>query len=188
MQTLDYFALKPKILFNKNYAHPTTVGTIATISVIVITVLTLSSFSRNFLYKKSPIISSSESNFKEPPIFELNGDQFNMGFYFLYNLNKYVMDPSLFKIKAFMRRIYLKQDNNTVGEELLDLELEQCNEKHFPNDFRIKKSFLSLGIDKSICFKQKQKNLPRLVGIWGQENFETVLIKYQRCVNGTDSE
>ncbi len=186
MKNFDYFALKPKLLFDKNYAHPTTIGSITTLIVIALTILTLSSFSKNFFYKKGPIISSSESNFKEPPVFELNGEQFNMGFYFLFNMDKYVLDPSLFTIEAFLRRIYLKSDN-TVGEELLQLDLEKCGDYHFPNDYRIKKSFLSLGIDKSICFKKEQKTQPRLVGIWGQENFETIWIKYKRCVNATTS-
>ena len=184
MQNIDYFSQKPRLLFNKNYAHPTPIGGVTTLIVLALTILTLSSFSQNFLYKKGPVISSSESNFRDLPIFEMDGDNFNMGFYFLSNLENYVMDPSLFTIEAFLTRIYLKEDN-TVGEDSLELKLEECTELHFPNDNNLRKSFNSLGIEKSLCFKKNQEVRPRLVGMWGQERFERILIRYSRCVNST---
>ena len=185
MSTIDYFAQKPQLLFNKHYAHPTPVGGVATLIVIGLTILTLSSFSQNFLYKKGPIISSSESNFLDLPVFDLDGENLNMAFFFLSNLEKYVMDPKLFKIEAFLARIYLKEDKS-IGEDTLELKLEECTESHFPDDNNIKKSFASLGIAKSLCFKKKQEVKPRLAGIWGQERFERILIRYSRCVNKTD--
>ena len=152
--------------------------------VFVLTILSLSSFSQNFLYKTSPIISSSESNFKELPIFNLNGDEFNMSFYFLANKVGFLMDASLFTIQAFLSKTYLKEDDTLTRDEF-KLELENCKDHHFPNDVNLRKSFISLGIDKSLCFKKQQNIQPRLVGMWGQELFETIYIKYQRCVNGT---
>jgi hypothetical protein len=186
MRKIDYFAQKPRLSFNKNYTHPTTVGGVTTLIVIGLTILTLSSFSQNFLYKTSPVISSSERNYKETPIFDLNVDKkLTMGFFLASNQNnRFVMDPSLFTIRAFQTRVYMNDDKE-FAEEPIELELEGCREDHFPDDEAIKKSFKFLGIDQNLCLKKLQIKQPRLVGFWGQENFERIEVKFQRCTNGT---
>ena len=185
MNSLDRFPLQPKLLFNKSYAHSTWFGLSATIIVFSLSLLTLGSFSENFLYKKGPIISSSESNFKDIPTFDLDDTDFKMAFFFVTNKNNsYVMDSSFFKIEAFQTRVYMSEENKLL-EEHFKLELERCKTDHFPKDENIQKSFQKLGIFQSLCMKKQQKHSPRLVGIWGQENFERITIKYSRCMNST---
>ena len=184
MRKIDYFARSPKLLFNKNYSHATSVGGVITVIVIGLTILNLNSFSQNFLYKKSPSISSSERNYKESPVFRLSGDKFNMGFFLVSDQSKFMMDPSYFTIKAFQTRVFLK-DDNSVGDEKIELELEACREDHFPEDENLKKSFKNLGIDQNLCLKKEQKKQPRLVGVWGQENFERIEVEFQKCINQT---
>jgi hypothetical protein len=184
MQNFDYFAQKPRLLFDRRYSNATLIGAITTILLLVITLLTLSSFSQNFLYKKSPITYSTESSIKENPKFNLNGDEFNMGFYFLANTGEYIMDPSFLTIQASLSTIYLKEDHSMKDDEV-DLELEICKDSHFPNDSELRKSFTMLGINYNFCFKKQQKIPTMIAGLWGENLFQRIWIKFRRCVNGT---
>lgn len=184
MERFDYFALRPKFFIDKKQSHPTAAGVFMTFSIFTFILIFFASLLDNFINKKSPIINITEKNFKDIPIFEININQFSMGFFFLTNQGNYMMDPTIFKIQAFISKIYLG-DNNTVIDETSPLELEPCTEDHFPKDEKIRKTFPNLGVLKSLCFKKHQKQNPRLVGVWGQEKFERILVKYVRCVNSS---
>ena len=181
---LDLFAVSPKLIFNKQTSFSTNAGLLMTLFVFILTILALRSFSENFLYKRNPFISTMEKTFKEMPIFELSADQFNFAAYFLSDGVRYKMDSSLFRIEAFISKVNLSE-NNEILEEFIELELEPCTSRHFPSEKYIQDSFYALGIHNSLCLKPSQKNRAVLVGVWGQKQYHTLQILFERCENST---
>ena len=184
MEKIDRYALLPRLQFQGKYAHSTSVGGIMTLIIVILTALSLVIFSQDFLYKQHPSLNSSESNFKDIPVFEIGVEQLTMGFYLLFNHQFYINDPSLYTINAYQRSVSVTE-NKTINTDLFELELEPCTSSHFPEDENIRNSFQELGILSSMCLKKNQMKKPVIAGIWGQSRYDTLFFKYNRCVNSS---
>jgi hypothetical protein len=178
---IDYYSVRPQILFLNSETFPTKSGAFITICILTLTFLTLSNFSQNFLYKTEPFILNTRKNHELNPKISFKDIPFTISL--LYNYQEYIDDPSIIQYKAAVRSISTLSDGTiTLNEKKLDL--KKCTPNDFTLDNSIQESLRAISFERHFCFNFSSAEIE---GAWGTKKFDVIAIDFLRCVNNSNS-
>lgn len=178
---LDYYSIRPQILFLNSDSFPTKYGALTTVCILVLTFLTLSNFSQNLLYKRDPFVLNTRKNHELNPRISFKDIPFTISF--LYNFQEYLDDPSIIQSKAYLRSLSTFK-NGTIEDKQRELQLKKCSANDFSPETSIQDALKKIGFQRHFCFNYSQVEIE---GAWGQEKFEFLFVDFLRCVNSSES-
>ena len=178
---LDYYSIRPQILFLNSESFPTKYGAVTTICILTLTFLTLSNFSQNLLYKTEPFILNTRKNHELNPRISFKDIPFTISF--LHNYQEYIDDPSIIQLKAYIRSLSTL-NNGTIDVKQRDLRLEKCSAEDFSSEPAIQEALKKISSQRHFCINFSQAEIE---GAWVTDNFDVLTVDYHRCVNSSDS-
>lgn len=133
----------------------------------------------DMIFKSNPTVRVEDVAYSSRPILNLNSSTFPVAITCQDYSQINFLDPRIFRLEVFHYTVF-----NANGTTLpRKLELEKCNETHFPNFEReyLQKS----GMFNYMCIKNQNINLG---GYWDDLNIQYLAIKASKCVNYTSED
>ena len=174
---LDFFKVPFPLLIGGRQKFPSGLGSLFTFLMLVYFIYMI--IESNMLLKVNPSVIDQTLPQKTSAQISLNFHNFNLAFAIADQLNRALIDPSMFTVRLANGLIETdNQTNEKYVKDFFQTELHICNS----SDFSDPKDFKSMGLKNYYCPDQRIFNL---VGDYGEDVIQGLTITVEVCNNDT---
>jgi hypothetical protein len=174
IRDLDFLSFQPQLLVKGESRFKNAFGGVISILLILFCLTSIIYFGLELIYKKTPIIVETASNFNQVGPYNFSYSDFGFYFSLKYRNLSLTVDKSIFSIKA--EEILLKEDFVQYRQLNIDL----CY--NFYDKDKIEESNINLDFDELFCI---EPNTTSVYGFPGEDASTMVKITVEKCSNSS---
>jgi hypothetical protein len=176
IRDLDFLSFKPQLLVKGKNRYQNVFGGIVSIFLIFTCLTSIIYFGLELVYRKTPIIVGTASNFNQVGPYNFSYSNFNFYMSMKYRNLSLNVDKSIYTIKA--NEILLKED--FVQYRTLNIDL--C--ENFYNEDKIEEKNINLDFNELHCI---EPNTTSVYGFPGENESTMVKISIEKCTNSSEN-